>query len=131
MRYKIFYLACICISMIATHGCASRTTLLVLDNLKEDTTIYLKTNQSYLVEVKENPSTGYSWQVDIENNSIELLKEDFKSLTTANDKKVGAGGSKNYEFRANQKGSCEVIFTHGRAWEDTGKTIKTIKFVIE
>jgi predicted secreted protein len=94
------------------------------------------------IELAENPSTGYSWQLDlVENKSLELLKEDYKPLAVNSEKDqdqaqsekdgtqilVGQGGIKSWTFCGREAGYQLLTFELKRSG---GKAIKTVEYLV-
>ena len=73
--------------------------------------------------LKENPTTGYIWQVidsDLEKNGLtQVLK--MKGSQFAQDENrrgaVGVGGVRTMQFQAVGKGEGNLNLYHGRSWE--------------
>jgi len=68
------------------------------------------------IELKGNPTTGYSWFYEIEDDSVIQLEEDVKYLGT--NKVVGAPSLFTYTVIALKSGTTTVKFEYKRPWED-------------
>lgn len=72
------------------------------------------------VSLDANPTTGYTWMMRIDGNSLELAGEDFQSGQSADESKtvVGSGGVQQFTFRGMDPGSATVTFDYERPWEE-------------
>jgi predicted secreted protein len=93
--------------------------------------------QTFIIEVNGNPTTGYSWtlEVDSKNQGEKLLTplnlnernsgEYFshnKNYTKGEEPRVGVGGIYHFKFHAheNKSGYEELNFVHKRSWNEEG-----------
>ena len=67
------------------------------------------------IELKGNPTTGYSWFYEIEDDSVIHLEEDIKYLGSNN--VVGAPSLFTYTVVALKSGTTTVTFEYKRPWE--------------
>ena len=94
------------------------------------------------IKLAENPSTGYSWQLDLaDNKNLQLLQQEYNSLSisSANDNQekknlqaenkelAGLGGIKSWTFRGLEKGYQFLIFKLARSGK---KAIKIVDYLI-
>lgn len=104
-----------------------------------------KINKEEILEIRlfENPSTGYSWQLDsAANKSLQLLKEQYNSLADKSVKSeneqsqskkdgtqilVGQGGIRSWIFRGLKEGYQLLTFELKRS---DGKAAKTVEYLI-
>jgi inhibitor of cysteine peptidase len=80
------------------------------------------------LELPENPTTGYRWQVRAVGSPVlEAEGDSFQAAGGA----VGAGGMRRLRFRAAQAGSADVELDYARTWEhraaDTFKVTVCVK----
>ena len=73
-------------------------------------------NNQARIELKGNPTTGYSWFYEIEDDSVIQIEEDIKYLGSNN--VVGAPSLFTYTVVALKSGSTTVKFEYKRPWED-------------
>jgi len=105
-------------------------------------TAEISSEQILEIKLAENPSTGYSWQLDLmENKSLELLKKNYKPLAVNSDNDqdqaesekngtqilVGQGGFKRWTFRGRGAGYQLLTFELKRSG---GKAIKTVEYLV-
>ena len=100
---------------------ASKKIITVNDNGK---TIYVKQGNTFYIRLSENPSTGYSWKLNL-GKGLSLLKTNYyspKSSINSQRLIVGAAGYRLWEVKAVAKGSRQLKGTYRRSWEPlTGK----------
>ena len=67
------------------------------------------------IELKGNPTTGYSWFYEIEDDSVISIEEDVKYLGAKG--MVGAPSLFTYTVTARKSGSTKITFEYKRPWE--------------
>ena len=68
------------------------------------------------IEMEGNPTTGYTWVYEIEDESIIFVDEKIKYLGAKN--MVGAPSLFTYTITSRKPGSTELRFEYKRPWED-------------
>ena len=69
------------------------------------------------LELKSNPTTGYSWYA---SQSPELFEINSEYIADSSDPDlVGCGGKDVFTLKPLKAGSCEVSFVYQRPWETT------------
>ena len=68
------------------------------------------------IELKGNPTTGYSWFYEIEDDSVISIEEDVKYLGVKG--MVGAPSLFTYTVTARESGSTKITFEYKRPWEN-------------
>jgi predicted secreted protein len=83
------------------------------------------------INLKGNPTTGYTWEYDIASAGI--IKEDSNQYKqdAANAGMVGVGGSYTWKFSALKEGTTEVTFKYYRSWENKAIETKTYIFTVD
>lgn len=85
----------------------------------EDVDPYLlqQEKDAFTIIVYENRTTGYQWEVAIDNEDIVAL-EGTKEYDSSKDKDiVGAGVYKAYRFKVNDSGTAAIEFTYLRPFD--------------
>jgi inhibitor of cysteine peptidase len=93
--------------------------------------INLKVGETQRIELRSNPTTGYSWYPTkkIEKNPIiTLVKSGYEADNTG---LVGSGGIQFWEIRGKKAGSYTLTLQYKRPWEKKVKPVEVKKFVIE
>lgn len=112
----------ILISLLLSTACGN-----ALDISQNDNGKIINVSQGDIVAIKlaENPTTGYSWQFEInpENqNVINVISSKYlKQVTTL----IGAGGTKEYKFEVKNAGQITINGYYVRPWEELDKNTAT------
>ncbi|MGN0144457.1 MAG: protease inhibitor I42 family protein [Clostridium sp.] len=69
------------------------------------------------VELEGNPTTGYTWEYEIENTSIADLAGKNYASSDSTGELCGAGGTYTWYFAGLKEGKTEVTFKYLRPWE--------------
>ncbi|GAV45361.1 protease inhibitor I42 family protein [Streptomyces acidiscabies] len=82
-----------------------------------DSLVQVRAGDDIVVELPENPSTGYLWEITgIEG--LEVTGDDHASAPTG---LVGAGGSRVLRLRAEKAGEGRLELVYRRSWEAEGE----------
>lgn len=87
-----------------------------------DQTFRLARGQQATVELQENPSTGYRWQVDAAASAnLSILRIEDRGFASGANRKplLGAPGIHRWSIAALSAGSARVTFVYRRSWEAT------------
>ncbi len=79
-----------------------------------------------VVRLRENPTTGFRWQIDRVDGPLSLAEDSFELDT---DPGIGTGGVREFRFRANASGHGGLAFKHWQSWE--GNASVTARFTVE
>ena len=108
---SIFVLAVFSLTMISGVTAADRCTQ---TNIKEKK-LSVKVNQSFDINLKSNPTTGYTWESIFDPNYIQLIDEKY----IADDPSlIGSGGKTFIKFKALKSGDTNITFKYQRSWEN-------------
>ncbi len=75
----------------------------------------VKKGETFSVTLESNITTGFSWQAEFDEKSVELIEQKYDE-SGAQDR-VGAGGADVFKFRALAAGQTVVRFRYARPWE--------------
>jgi inhibitor of cysteine peptidase len=87
------------------------------------TTINLENEETFYLRLKENPTTGYSWQLNL-SEGLSLISDEYIPPESKESKQplVGAGGVRLWEIKAVSEGSQQITGIYKQSWENkTGK----------
>ncbi len=70
--------------------------------------------EQFKISLPENPSTGYSWEV---NYDTCILRLDNHVYTPEGEQAIGSGGSAQFTFTALEEGLTLITFSLKRPWE--------------
>jgi inhibitor of cysteine peptidase len=77
---------------------------------------------AFTITLDSNPSTGYSWAAEYDENYLSLTSSTYES--NADPELVGAGGRERFEFKAIKAGETEITLSYRRPWEEGVEPIK-------
>lgn len=85
----------------------------------------------FTVTLAENPTTGFSWQYEIQDKSAVKLVDDLYVPSNADTRIVGSGGMHSFTFACLKDCETTVLMTYKRPWkggETAEKRLITIKY---
>lgn len=111
-------LAIIPMALCAKINAASQQTVITEDDTGK--TIYLKSGDIFYIRLKENPSTGYSWQLSLSRGLSLLMDKYYSPDYSKKDGRfaVGAIGFHSWEIKTVGKGSQQIRGIYKRYWEE-------------
>ena len=71
---------------------------------------------TFSLSLAENGTTGHKWTTPTFDRGILSLQSDVTN-SPATDAPPGAGGSRNFVFRANAAGTTKIELAYRRSWE--------------
>lgn len=103
----------------------------VVDISESSDVINTKKGDKFLVVLESNPTTGYSWEVNVDSNYIQLDDKSFNSESSEG--MVGVGGNETFNFTALESGNTEITFSYLRPWEKDVEPVekKVYNIIIE
>jgi inhibitor of cysteine peptidase len=107
-------------------GSASNVTLTEADKGK---TIDVNQSAEVLFRLKENPTTGYRWAID--QNDDTLLPLRSSNFSSTSDAPVGAGGTRIFTFIAKQPGTVHLQLKLWRAWQGHSSIVERYDVTIQ
>jgi len=81
-------------------------------------TIDIGVNQEFVIALGSNPTTGYDWEVSLDETMLELVEKTYKLPEEAEHEVVGAGGVDYFRFKALKAGETEITLVYKRTWEE-------------
>jgi predicted secreted protein len=85
---------------------------------KEDTNITVSKGDTFIIQLEENPTTGYEWRISVSDDSIVTLTRDEYAAQTKESNIEGAGGTHSYQFKSAGKGAAQITFVYERSFEE-------------
>ena len=116
--------AVVAISLVA--GCVGE----VETYTDEGQTIDISVNHEFIIAIGANPTTGYDWEVSLDETMLELAEKIYKLAEEAEHEIVGAGGVDYFRFKALKKGTTEITMVYKRPWEETTLQDETKVFIV-
>jgi len=105
-------------ALCAKINAASQQTVITEDDTGK--TIYLKNGDIFYLRLKENPSTGYSWQLFLSRGLSLLMDKYYSPDYSKKDGRftVGAAGFHSWEIKAVGRSSQQIRGMYKRSWEE-------------
>ena len=112
MSHRILLCTMLFIAAALTHGCASSNAVVIANEAMNGQRGTLQQGAELSVELPENPSTGYRWQIDDEPGAKILTPTGSTFVRSDNSSgAVGVGGTRRFAYRAMSVGSCSLHYT--------------------
>ena len=80
----------------------------------------------FTINVKANPTTGYTWEVGFDQSLLKLVRRYTPSGTGM----IGAGGVESFEFEGMRAGETEVYLNYKRSFEPNNPALETKNFKV-
>ena len=116
--------AVVAISLVA--GCVGE----VETYTDEGQTIDISVNHEFIIAIGANPTTGYDWEVSLDETMLELAEKIYKLAEEAEHEIVGAGGVDYFRFKALKAGETEITMVYKRSWEEPTSQDETKVFTV-
>jgi len=86
--------------------------------LQTTQTVSLSPGGSTTIVLRENPSTGFRWQLNTaQSTRLSIVRVLDRGYQAARSGLIGASGSHGWEIKARAPGTASVAFTYARPWE--------------
>lgn len=116
--------AVIAISLMA--GCVGE----IKTYIDSGQTIDIGVNREFVIAIAANPTTGYDWEVSLDETMLELVEMTYKLAEEAEHEIVGAGGVDYFRFKALKAGETEITMVYKRSWEEPTAQDETKAFTV-
>jgi inhibitor of cysteine peptidase len=88
---------------------------LTITQTDQGKTFTVRSGDAIAINLAENPTTGYRWEIDkIDSNAIELQNSEFSLPKNTG---VGSGGERIFTFRTKATGIARLQLKKWRPWE--------------
>lgn len=102
----------------ADSGSGSSTgSLTVVNEEMNESTVVVKLNSRFALELAENPSTGYAWNVTA-TDGLRVVSDEYVAPGSGTNT-VGAAGTHRWEIEAIAEGLQQIDGVYRRSWENT------------
>jgi inhibitor of cysteine peptidase len=101
----------------------------VLTETDNGTTISLENGATFYLRLRENPSTGYSWQLNL-SHGLHILSDEY-TQDQAPEGYTGVPGTHQWEIKAVTSGNQQVTGIYKRPWENVTGKEDTFKLKVE
>jgi inhibitor of cysteine peptidase len=86
----------------------------VLTEMNHGTSVRVPLSEEVVLELQENPTTGYRWTVEISGDAVKEIHSTYSPCSRA---AVGGGGHRAIRFVAVRPGTTEIHAALRRPWE--------------
>ena len=136
------YIASLCTAMILSAGLsacqntqpANKPTMPNHTSHAIDTSTqrHVKVGETFTLQLRSNPTTGYSWQLvePLDKRHLEKVSNDYQADANP-ERMVGVGGTENWTFKAIQSGKAIIQMRYVRPWETQGTAAEVTQYQIE
>jgi inhibitor of cysteine peptidase len=101
---------------------------ILIDQGDNNKTFESRVGDMITITVKENPTTGYRWKSQIDEEII--LMEDSKYLIDPSSR-IGGGGARTFTFRVRSPGKTKIHLNLNREWEKEKNPIDQLVVFIQ
>ncbi len=102
---------------------------IILSNVDNGKTIALTSGQKLILQLSENPTTGYRWSLPMLKPEILRLVDDRFDLSSP--VAMGSGGQRILTFQANHPGQLSLNLKNRREWEEEASAIGSFNLLIQ
>jgi predicted secreted protein len=78
-------------------------------------TIRINIGDVIVINLAENPTTGFQWEMDEIDNSVVVLENEI--FSELGDGGLGSGGTKSFVIKALTSGNQHIQLKYWKAWE--------------
>ncbi len=126
MKKFLILVAVLVIATFLLTGCVGE----VKTYIDSGQTIDIGVNQEFVIAIGANPTTGYDWEVSLDETMLELVEMTYKLAEEAEHEIVGAGGVDYFRFKALKAGETEITMVYKRSWEEPTAQDETKVFTV-
>lgn len=129
LRITVLLVSLILVTIPAALGATPSTTdqNQVITAANNGKTIFLEKGETFYLKLLENPSTGYSWKLNL-SKGLQLKKDKY---VPGSPRVMGASGTHLWVIKAVNSGCQYVNGIYKRPWEHTTRQDKTFKLKIK
>ncbi len=88
--------------------------------------VTVPTQQAFEIHLRENPTTGYRWQLDLDDG-VALMSSDYTPSHPGN---FGGGGLRRFVLSADRPGEFGIRAILRRKWEPEAAAVERREFYI-
>jgi len=95
------------------------------------TTIAAKVGDRITVTLKENPTTGYKWEMKLGPGLMLVIGTFFGPSFSPSPPVMGAGGTRTWVVKVDKPGSTTLTGIYARPWESASKSAASFSLTID
>ena len=84
---------------------------------------------SISIQLSENPTTGYRWELQAFNEEVIELRDSHFSLNAGAG--IGGGGKRTFNFKTRALGTSKIYLRLRREWEPEKRVIDQFEVIIQ
>jgi inhibitor of cysteine peptidase len=121
-------LFCLFALALAAAGCATSRTVVLLEAPK--TPVEVSTGDHVVIRIRENPTTGYTWQFAVSpTNVLEMVGDTFERPQEKRGL-CGAPGMRVVTYAVRASGPATISGSSRRPWEKDKEPVSTVSYSI-
>ncbi|WP_410509240.1 protease inhibitor I42 family protein [Methanosarcina hadiensis] len=113
----------------ATQGNQTIETGQIITEAENGRSISIKNGEIFILQLRENPSTGYSWELNV-SEGLNILSDGYTE-DEAPENQVGVPGTHSWTIEAASQGSQQVNGIYKRPWENMTGTEENFTLNVE
>ena len=113
----------------ATQGDQTIETGQIITEAENGKNIRMKNGEIFILQLRENPSTGYSWELNV-SEGLDILSDGY-TQDQAPEGQVGVPGTHSWTIEAVSLGSQQVNGIYKRPWENMTGTEENFTLNVE
>ena len=113
----------------ATQGDQTIETGQIVTEAENGKSIRIKNGEIFILQLRENPSTGYSWELNV-SEGLNILSDGY-TQDQAPEGQVGVPGTHSWTIEAVSLGSQQVNGIYKRPWENMTGTEENFTLALE
>lgn len=111
----------ICCLLLFVLLCSCQKEDIYLSEQDSGHNIILDIGQTAIITLAENRTTGYGWEFEIEPQQQDVIGNIKEKHIYQKTKLIGAGGIKEFRFKAERAGKVNISAYYRRPWENVDK----------
>ncbi len=125
------YISCFSLGvfLLFFSGCGSQAGKLTLTKADKGKTVQVHTGDQVMLQLDENPSTGYLWAIDKTDNAVLALQHSDYTPTPGG--ALGSGGTRVFTFIAKNPGRVHLQLKVWRSFEGNSSVIQRYDATIQ
>ena len=112
-----------------TQGDQTIETGQIITEAENGKSIRIKNGEIFILQLRENPSTGYSWELNV-SEGLNILSDGY-TQDQSPEGQVGVPGTHSWTIEAVSQGSQQVNGIYKRPWENMTGTEENFTLTVE
>jgi inhibitor of cysteine peptidase len=101
---------------------------IIITEVDDGKSLRVRTGDSFVVRLRESPTTGYRWAIDTTNAAV--LSPRRSEFVQDAEAAIGGGGLRNFEFQTLRQGTADLGLKLWREWEGEESALKRFRVII-